>query len=82
MKKFKNRLFVALAAALCALSLCVPVMAADSGSANQAVVTAMTGVASDMISTGTAILPVALGVVGLILVVTFGIKIFKGVAKK
>lgn len=61
----------------------MPVLASEAGgTANQAVVSAMTSVANDMTATGTALLPVALGVIGLILVVTFGIKIFKSVAKK
>lgn len=57
------------------------VMAAESGTANSAVVTAMTGVASDMTATGTAILPIALGVVGLVLVVRYGLKVFKTAAR-
>lgn len=63
----------------------VPVLAegeGGGGTANQAVVTAMTGVAGDMTATGTAILPIALGVVGLAIVVVFGIKIFKKVVNK
>ena len=63
----------------------VPVLAEGegaSGSANQAVVTAMQGVAGDMTATGTAILPIALGVVGLAIVVVFGIRIFKKVVNK
>lgn len=82
MKSLKKKL-VAMAACVCAM-LCtsISVFASEaSGTANQAVVTAMTDTASDMIATGTAILPIALGVVGLILVVTFGIKIFKSVSK-
>lgn len=60
----------------------VPVFAETTGTANSAVVSAMTTTANDMVATGTAILPVALTVVGLALVVTFGIRIFKSVAKK
>ena len=61
----------------------VPALAQEaSGTANSAVVTAMTSTAQDMTATGTAILPIALGVIGLILVVTFGIKIFKGIVRK
>lgn len=59
----------------------VPAVAAESGSANQAVVGAMTTVAGDMTATATAILPIALGVVGLILVVRYGLKTFKSAAK-
>lgn len=60
----------------------LPVLASESGTANTAVVSAMTTTANDMIATGTAVVPVALTVVGLMLVVTFGIRIFKGIAKK
>lgn len=85
MKKISNKILVALTFALAMFGSALPVLASSGGgggSANEAVVSAMSSTAGDMIATGTAILPVALGVVGLILVVTFGIKIFKGVAKK
>ena len=45
-------------------------------------VSAMTGVANDMTSTATSLIPIALGVVGIALVVVFGIKIFKKIANK
>lgn len=41
----------------------------------------MTTVANDMIATGNAIIPIALTVVGIALVVVFGVKMFKKVAK-
>lgn len=59
----------------------VPVMAQESGTANTAVVSAMTSTANDMVATGNSIVPVALTVVGLALVVTFGIRIFRRIAK-
>lgn len=59
----------------------LPALAEETGTANQAVVTAMTGAANDMKATGTAVLPIALGVVGLILVVRYGLKIFKSASK-
>lgn len=60
----------------------VPVMASEStGTANSAVVSAMTSTANDMVATGNSIIPIALTVVGLALVVTFGIRIFRRVAK-
>lgn len=74
--------FIALSTVPAVVASSVPVLASESGSANEAVVTAMTKTANDMIATGTSIIPVALTVVGLILVVTFGIKIFKGIARK
>lgn len=53
-----------------------------TGTANQAVVSHMTSVANDMVATGTSIIPVALTVVGLSLVVVYGIKMFKRIANK
>lgn len=58
------------------------VCASAEASANEAVVTAMTKTANDMVATGTAIVPVALGVIGLSLVVIFGIRMFKRIANK
>lgn len=58
------------------------VFAGDTaGTANNDVVSAMTTVAGDMRATGNAIIPVALTVVGLGLVVVFGVRIFRKVAK-
>lgn len=68
-------------AIVCALS-CVPVFAEGTGTANSDVTSAMTTVANDMIATGNAIVPIALGVVGIALVVVFGIRIFKMIVKK
>ena len=68
-------------AIVCALS-CVPVFAEGTGTVNNDVKTAMETVAADMIATGNAIVPVALGVVGIALVVVFGIRIFKMIVKK
>lgn len=51
------------------------------GTANSDVVNAMTTVANDMKATGNAIIPIALGVVGISLVVVFGVRMFKRLAK-
>lgn len=51
------------------------------GTANTAVTNAMQTVAGDMIATGNAIIPIALTVVGISLVVIFGVRMFKKVAK-
>lgn len=60
----------------------MPVLANEpSGTANSAVVSAMQTTANDMLATGTSIIPIALTVVGLALVVVFGIRMFKKVAK-
>lgn len=60
----------------------VPAFCTEQGTANAAVVSAMTSTAADMTATATAILPIALGVLSLYLVVKFGIKFFKGVSGK
>lgn len=60
----------------------MPVLATEgsgSGTANSAVVSAMQTTANDMIATGTSILPIALSVLGLSLVVVFGIRLFNKV---
>ena len=61
----------------------LPVLASEgsSGTANSAVTAAMQTTANDMIATGTAVIPIALTVVGLALVVVFGVRLFKKVAK-
>lgn len=56
------------------------VLAQESGTANSAVVSAMTTAANDMTATATSIIPVALGVLTLGLVVVFGIRMFKKVS--
>lgn len=59
------------------VALPVVAFAQETGTANAAVVSAMTTAASDMVATGNAIVPVALTVVTLMVAVTFGIKLFK-----
>lgn len=53
----------------------------SAGTANTAVVDAMQTVANDMRATGNAIIPIALTVVGISLVVVFGVRMFKRLAK-
>lgn len=53
----------------------------SSGTANSAVTSAMTTVANDMVATGTSVLPIALTVVGLAMVVIYGVRMFKKIAK-
>lgn len=67
-----------------ALMASIPALASEpgtSGTANSAVVTALTGTANDMVATGTSLIPVALTVVGLSMAVIFGIRLFKKIAK-
>lgn len=78
-----NKLDKILIAAPIAFASAVPALAnegATAGTANSDVVNAMTTVANDMKATATAILPVALTVVGLSMVVIFGIKMFRRVS--
>lgn len=48
----------------------------------EAMTTALTGIATDFTSMIGAILPIALGVVGSVMVVTFGIKFFHKITGK
>ena len=60
----------------------MPVLAESTGgTANTAVSGAMQTVANDMIATGNSVIPIALTVVGLAMVVVFGVRMFKKVAK-
>lgn len=62
--------------------MALPVFAESTGTANQAVVSAMTSISHDMVATANSIIPVALTTVGLSIVVVFGIRIFKRVMGK
>lgn len=79
----RTRIKVALFTALCFALSCVSVFAesGSGGTPNNAVVSAMTTVSNDMVATAESIIPVALTVVGIALVVVFGVRIFKKVAK-
>lgn len=79
-KKIKNKAAVLLAAVVTVVTSCVA-MATETGTANSATVSAMTGVANDMVATINAIIPIALTVVGIGLVVMAGIRIFRKIAK-
>lgn len=75
---------VAAATGLATITTAAPmtVFAASEGTANSAVVSAMTDVANDMIATAEGIIPVALSVVGVALIVVFGVSIFKRIASR
>lgn len=80
-EKFK-KLSVVLMSLLATMLVCVSAFAeSGGGTANSAVTGAMQTVAGDMIATGNAIIPIALTVVGIALVVVFGVRMFKKVAK-
>lgn len=80
MRNMKTKI-AAVMAMLMSIICSFAVFAESAGSANSATVTAMTGLASDMTATGSALIPIALGVVGLGLVVIYGVKIFRKIAK-
>lgn len=84
LKERKAKLGVMLMTALVCVMSALPVFAEGegSGTANSAVTSAVTTMANDMIATGNAVVPIALGVVGIALVVVFGIRIFKKVVNK
>lgn len=66
-------------------AMAVPVLAegggSSSGTGSAEVISAMTSLASDMKSTGLALVPIGLTVVGVTLVVRYGIRVFKAIAK-
>ena len=78
----REKVKYALAGVATTFAAAVPVLAegGSSGSANSAVVTAMQGVANDMVATGTAVIPIALTVVGITMVARYGIKAFRAVS--
>lgn len=83
-ESFKRKALPAVTGVALAVSTCVPVFAAeDSSSTLSAVETALnstfTAVGNSMISMVTKVLPVALPVMGALVLVKFGIKAFKSV---
>lgn len=83
LKKLKKKATVMVATAIATAAAAVPVLAegGSTGSANTAVTNAMQTVAGDMIATGNSIVPIALTVVGISLVVIFGVRMFRKIAK-
>ena len=89
MMNLKKKLVPAVVGAGAALASCVPVFAedpADTSSAlssvESAMTTSFTSVASSMTGMVAKILPIALPIMGILLVVGFGMKAFKKVANK
>lgn len=79
----KGKVITMLMTAMLCIMAALPVFAEGStGTANSDVTSAFTTVAADMVATGTALIPIALTVVGISLVVVYGIKIFKKIANK
>ena len=85
-KNLKKKLVPAVAGAGVAIASCVPVFAAEAGtglsSVETALTTSFTSIGSSMTSIVGKILPVALPIMGALLLVGFGIKAFKKVANK
>lgn len=89
MTNLKKKLVSAVVGTGAALASCVPVFAegaADTSSAlssvESAMTTSFTSVASSMTGMVAKILPIALPIMGILLVVGFGMKAFKKVANK
>lgn len=80
MKNLSKSVKVLFMSAIMTLCLSMAAFAESSGTASTATVTAMTSLANDMKATATSLIPIALGVVGLSMVVVFGIRIFKRIA--
>ena len=60
----------------------MPVLLAEAGTdASTAVVNGLTSAASSMSSMIVSVVPIALGVVGTVIAVKFGIRFFKSIAK-
>lgn len=59
----------------------MPVLLAEGADASTAVVNGLTSAASSMSSMITSVVPIALGVVGTVIAVKFGIRFFKSIAK-
>lgn len=57
-------------------------MTSEPSAIQSALTSAFTSIAADLTSTATAVAPIALGVIGLSLVVIFGIKMFKRITNK
>lgn len=82
MKRISKKFVCLMMCVFASLATSVVAFAESSGTANSAVTSAMTSVANDMTATATSLIPIALGVVGIVLVVIYGIKIFKKIANK
>lgn len=80
-KTAKGRIVMAMMSVMAIMVCSLNAFAESAGTANSAVTSAMTTVANDMVATGNSIIPIALGVVGLAIVVVFGIRMFKKIAK-
>ena len=86
MMNLKKKLVPALMGGALAVATAVPVLASDAGtglsSVETALTTSFTSIGSSMTSIVGKILPVALPIMGALLLVGFGIKAFKKVANK
>jgi len=76
MKRIKKIVSIA-TITMIASAITAIVASADNSSATAAMNTAFTSIAGDITATMTSVLPIALGIVGMIIVIRFGIKWFK-----
>lgn len=86
LSNIKKKAVMLLTVATVAVASCVPAFASESGtglsSVETALTTSFTSVGSSMTSLVGKILPIALPIMGALLLVGFGIKAFKKVANK
>lgn len=82
MKNLKKKLFGVMVSALLCMSMALSAFAEGTGTANSQVVSGLTSVANDMTATAASLIPIALGVVGISLVVVYGIKLFNRITRK
>lgn len=76
-----KKLLAVMMSVIMAMAISVFAFAESTGTASSAVTSAMQTVAGDMIATGNAVIPIALTVVGISLVVIFGVRMFRKIAK-
>lgn len=81
MDKLK-KLYIVLCAVSLSCMMSIIAFAESTGTADTQVVTHFTTIANNMTATATALIPIALGVVGITLVVRYGIKVFKSIGSK
>lgn len=80
--KTSKKLLAVIMSAILTVAFSVFAFAENVGTANSAVTSAVSTIANDMVATGNAVIPIALTVVGIGMVVIFGIRIFKRVVGK
>lgn len=81
-KKLRNRALVLAAGTALAVSTALPVLASESSSMEDAVVTSMTTTGASMTSMVSKVVPIVMPIIGGIIVIMFGIRLFKKLSGK